>query len=157
MKIDLTTADSALNYLRSLPADQSISLPGHYTEITTEITTEGDAVRAITEESAHIWANNHRRWEWTAAELVATLEADSRLKFHEVASAHCNVLRADFKGCRLEMDTEKTWLNIIDDESRCESCVIDADGDVISESGECVTNTWSDYDWRMVRDAIANA
>jgi hypothetical protein len=152
MKIDFTTAESALNYLRSLPADQVISLPGHYTESTTE----GDAVRAITDESAHIWANNHRRWEWTAADLVATLEADSRLKFHEVVSAHGNVFRADFKGCRLEMNTEKTWLQIIDDESRCESCVIDEDGDVISESGEVVTD-WLDYDWHIVRDAVANA
>lgn len=70
--IDLTTASAAINYLRSLPADQSISLPGHYTESTTE----GDAVRAITDESAHTWASNRRQWDWTAAELVATLEAE---------------------------------------------------------------------------------
>jgi len=72
MKIDLTTAESALNYLRSLPADQAISLPVHYTESTTE----GDAVYAITEESAHTWAGNRRQWEWTAADLVAALEAE---------------------------------------------------------------------------------
>jgi hypothetical protein len=70
--IDLTSAESALNYLRSLPADQMISLPGHYTESNTE----GDAVRAITEESAHTWAGNRRQWEWTAADLVATLETE---------------------------------------------------------------------------------
>lgn len=70
--IDLTSAESALNHLRSLPADQAISLPGDYTESTTE----GDAVRAITDESAHTWAANRRQWEWTAAELVATLEAE---------------------------------------------------------------------------------
>jgi hypothetical protein len=70
--IDLTSAESALNYLRSLPADQAISLPG-FGEVNT---TEGDAVRAITEESANGWANAHRKWEWTAADLVATLEAE---------------------------------------------------------------------------------
>jgi hypothetical protein len=70
--IDLTSAESALNYLRSLPADQSISLPG-FGEAST---TEGDAVRAITEESANGWANAHRQWEWTAVDLVATLEAE---------------------------------------------------------------------------------
>lgn len=70
--IDLTTAQSAFNYLRSLPADQAINLPGHYTENTTE----GDAVRAITDQSAHEWAGNRRQWEWTAADLVATLEAE---------------------------------------------------------------------------------
>lgn len=72
MKLDLTTAESALAYLRSLPADQAISLPGHYTESTTE----GDAVRAIVGESAHTWAGNRRQWEWSAADLVATLEAE---------------------------------------------------------------------------------
>lgn len=70
--IDLSTAESALNYLRSLPADQAISLPGHYTESTTE----GDAVSTITEESAHTWAGNRRQWEWTAADLVMALEAE---------------------------------------------------------------------------------
>jgi len=70
--IDLTTPAAALNYLRSLPADQAISLPGHYTESTTE----GDAVRSITDESAHTWASNRRQWDWTAAELVDALEAE---------------------------------------------------------------------------------
>lgn len=70
--IDLTSPESALNYLSSLPADQTISLPGHYTESTTE----GDAVSAITEEAAHTWAGNRRQWEWTAVELVAVLEAE---------------------------------------------------------------------------------
>jgi hypothetical protein len=74
--IDLTTPAAALVYLRSLPADQAISLPGHYTESTTESTTEGDAVRAITEESTHSWAGNRRQWEWTASELVLALEAE---------------------------------------------------------------------------------
>ena len=69
---NLTSAQSALNYLRSLPADQAISLPGHYTESTTE----GDAVRTITEESAHTWASNRRQWEWTAADLVTALETE---------------------------------------------------------------------------------
>lgn len=71
MTIDLTSAQSALAYLRSLPADQSISLPGKG-----ECNTiEGDAVRAITEQSANEWASNHGRWEWTAGELVAALDA----------------------------------------------------------------------------------
>jgi hypothetical protein len=70
--IDLTSPESALNYLRNLPADQMLSLPGHYSESNTE----GDAVRAITEESAHTWASNRRQWDWTAADLVATLEAE---------------------------------------------------------------------------------
>lgn len=68
--IDLTTPSAALNYLRSLPSDQAISLPGHYTESTTE----GDAFRALTGEAPHAWAGNQRRWEWTAGELVVALE-----------------------------------------------------------------------------------
>jgi hypothetical protein len=70
--IDLTSAESAFNYLRGLPANHAISLPG-FGEVNT---TEGDAVRAITEESANSWANAHRQWEWTAADLVATLETE---------------------------------------------------------------------------------
>lgn len=49
---------------------------------------------------------------------------------------------------RIEADLEKTWLSIIDGEGRQESCLIDEDGDVVSDSGECVTEDWSDEDWR---------
>jgi hypothetical protein len=52
------------------------------------------------------------------------------------------------KEYRIEADLELTWLSIIDGESRQESCVIDEDGDVISDSGECVTNDWTDEDWK---------
>lgn len=65
---------------------------------------------------------------------------------HSVVTACGNVLRGEFKGLDIESDG-KTWVNIIDDESRVESCTIDADGDVISETGEVVTNNWTDDDW----------
>ena len=51
---------------------------------------------------------------------------------------------------RIETDLEKTWLSIIDDEGRQESCIIDADGDVITDSGEYVTQDWSDEDWKAL-------
>jgi len=69
--IDLTSAYSAICYLCGLPADQNISLPGAY-----ESTTEGDAVRAITGDSANLWASNRNKWQWTAGELVAALESE---------------------------------------------------------------------------------
>jgi hypothetical protein len=70
--IDLTSPEAALNYLRSLPAKTELSLPGHL-----ESNTEGDAVRAVTGcDNANNWANSHRRWDWTAEELVAQLEAE---------------------------------------------------------------------------------
>lgn len=72
IKIDLTSPESAFDYLRSLPADQAITLPG-FGDASTIV---GDAVRAITEEPANGWANAHRKWEWPAADLVATLEAE---------------------------------------------------------------------------------
>lgn len=51
---------------------------------------------------------------------------------------------------RIEADAEKTWLSIIDGEGRQESCLIDEDGDVVSDSGECVTGEWSDEDWKQL-------
>jgi hypothetical protein len=69
--IDLTTAHSAISHLRSLPADQAISLPGAH-----ESTTEGDAVRVITGDSANLWAADRNKWEWIAGELVAALESE---------------------------------------------------------------------------------
>ncbi len=66
MKINLTSPAAALAFLRSLPSDQAISLPGRGENETIE----GDAVRAITGNSANGWASTQRRWDWTAAELV---------------------------------------------------------------------------------------
>ncbi len=66
--IDLTSADKALAYLRSLPINEAFSLPGY-----NEINTEGDAVRAITGNSANDFAKGCNRWEWTAGELVEAL------------------------------------------------------------------------------------
>ena len=66
MTIDLTSAESALAYLKSLAPETEISLPGPH-----ESTIEGDAVQAITGLPANQWANSHRRWDWTARELIA--------------------------------------------------------------------------------------
>jgi hypothetical protein len=97
-------------------------------------------------------SNKHGSWDYRF-ELITLATPD----FHEVVSSCGNVLRAEFKACRLEMNLEKTWLNIIDSESHCESCVIDADGDVVSESGEIVTNDWTDADWASITNAVKNA
>jgi len=74
--------------------------------------------------------------------------------FKETITAHGNIYAAEFKGFRVEMNLDKTWLNIIDSESRCECCVINADGDVVSETGEVVTENWSDADWQNLSTAI---
>jgi len=76
------------------------------------------------------------------------------LKFIETTTSCGNVFRADFNGCRLEMGLNKNWLNIIDDNSRCECCSISSGGDIESDSGEVVTGDWSDADWRIIRSAI---
>lgn len=51
---------------------------------------------------------------------------------------------------RIEADLEKTWLSVIDAEGRQESFLIDEDGDVVSNSGECVTGDWSNEDWKQL-------
>jgi hypothetical protein len=123
--------------------------------------TNGDTIETYTDETGTYSA----KWQigdktgdcyQKADEVTSEVEAESPA-FHEVVSSCGNVLRAEFKACRLEMDLEKTWLNIIDHESHCESCVIDADGDVVSESGETVTNHWTDADWASITNAVKNA
>lgn len=69
--IDLTTPEAALTYLRSLPGNTEISLPG--AGETKPDPGPGDAVAKITGESANAWSASMNRWEWTAAELVAAL------------------------------------------------------------------------------------
>jgi hypothetical protein len=120
--------------------------------------TNGDTVETYTDETGTYSAcyqigNKTGDCYQKADEVTSEVEPESP-EFSEVVSSCGNVLRAEFKGCRLEMNLEKTWLNVIDSESRCESCVIDADGDVVSESGEVVTNDWSDADWRIVTNAV---
>ncbi len=70
---------------------------------------------------------------------------------HEVFTSCGNVLRGivqvNDRDYTIESDGAE-WLNIIDSEGRCENCVIDEDGDVIAESGECVTQEWTAGDWQ---------
>lgn len=72
--IDLTTPTKALNYLKSLPADTAIEIIDGREAVTNP---ETDAVSAVTGETAYNWALVHRRWHWTAGELVAQIEAEN--------------------------------------------------------------------------------
>jgi len=90
--IDLTTPAAALNYLRSLPVSEEISLPGLH-----ESTTAGDAVRAITGENANVWANNRNQWEWTAGQLVTTLEAETAPEVAEILEV--SSIHGELPGC----------------------------------------------------------
>lgn len=67
--IDLTTPKAAFTYLRSLPGDRVISLPGRY-DPTTVI---GVAISVIANASAHQWAVNRQQWDWTIADLIVAL------------------------------------------------------------------------------------
>ncbi len=71
----------------------------------------------------------------------------------DTVTACGNILRGivEVQGRQFTLESDgKTWLNIIDAAARSECCVIDADGDVISESGEYVTEAWSGGDWGML-------
>lgn len=59
------------------------------------------------------------------------------------------------KQYRLEADIDLTWLNIIDDDGRQESCLIDEEGNVISDSGEYITQDWTDVDWKSLNTCAA--
>ena len=80
--------------------------------------------------------------------------ANPKIKFTETVTACGSVYRAEFKKCRLEMGLDKTWLHIIDADSACEICIIDDDGDVISDSGEVVTSDWTEADWKLITEPI---
>jgi hypothetical protein len=175
-----TTSDSVARH--TLAMQDALSDPSYTCEIVSSLndrTTESPDIALKVETPDDLWAAisdaGCETWsdaEAVAAELGYELTFDSnkhgswnyRFKdhpchpdFHEVVSSCGNVLRAEFKALRLEMDLEKTWLNIIDSESHCESCVIDADGDVVSESGETATNHWTDADWASITNAVKNA
>jgi hypothetical protein len=72
-------------------------------------------------------------------------------ELHEVVTAHGNALRGNIevggKEFRIETDEEKTHIQIIDNDSCCETGEIDEDGDVIAKGGECVTQNWTSDDW----------
>lgn len=57
---------------------------------------------------------------------------------------------------RIKGDLAKTWLNIIDADGRQESCVIE-DGYIVHESGEWVTEHWTDEDWKAMNLHLAQA
>ena len=71
--IDITTTAKALAYLKSLPADSAVEIIDGRRALTNAAT---DAVSKLVGESAYNWASNRSRWEWTAGELVATIEAE---------------------------------------------------------------------------------
>lgn len=70
---------------------------------------------------------------------------------HEVVSQCGNVLRGTVevggKEFCIECDTEKTHIQIIDQNGACETGDIDEDGDVIAQGGEFVTGEWNASDW----------
>lgn len=72
-------------------------------------------------------------------------------ELHTTTTACGNVLRGSVevfgKEFRVECDTEKTHIQIIAPDGAVETGEIDADGDVIAQSGECVTQDWTADDW----------
>lgn len=75
---------------------------------------------------------------------------------HDVVTACGNVLRGHIEvngreyTIEAELGNERPaldWVNIIDNDSRCEACIIDGK-DVVSNGGEYVTGDWTDADWK---------
>jgi hypothetical protein len=66
---DLSTPKAAFAYLRNLPGDREISLPGRHDPTTTI----SDAIRVIAGEPAHLWAVNRQQWDWTISDLIVAL------------------------------------------------------------------------------------
>jgi hypothetical protein len=57
---------------------------------------------------------------------------------------------------RAEADENLSWLNVIDDDSRCMSFQIDEDKDVIFDSGEYLADSWTDEDWQELTNFVRN-
>jgi hypothetical protein len=79
-------------------------------------------------------------------------------KLKETVTACGNVLRGSVevggKEFTVEADLGKTWCNIIDEVGGVEGFVVDVDGDVISASGECVTNDFRAEDWAALTEFV---
>ena len=77
---------------------------------------------------------------------------------HEVVSQCGNVLRGTVevggKEFRIECDMDKTHIQIIDENGSCETGEIDADGDVVAQGGEFVTETWNACDWSELTEFV---
>jgi plasmid maintenance system antidote protein VapI len=71
--IDSSSPESALDYLRSLPARKEIEIINGRVALTNAAT---DAVSVIAGQSAYEWATLHNRWDWTAGELIDAMERE---------------------------------------------------------------------------------
>ena len=78
--------------------------------------------------------------------------------FYETATSCGNIYRAHAsvqgKAFTFEMDLNRSWVNIIDSDSRVESCAITEGEDVVSEGGEYVTENWTESDWKNLTSAV---
>ncbi len=68
-----------------------------------------------------------------------------------ILRGHFSVNGAEY---RAEADESLSWLNVIDEDSRCMSCQIDEDKDVIFDSGEYLADGWTDEDWQELNNFV---
>ena len=75
MSMTIDTKDQALAYLRSLPADHAVELPGPHESPASGHWNACRAVEVASDlMSAYEFAALANRWYWTAGELVAWLD-----------------------------------------------------------------------------------
>lgn len=79
-------------------------------------------------------------------------------KLHEVVTSCGNAFRGVVevagKEFILEASLDKKHLQIIDENSSCETCLIDEVGDVIFNGGEYVTGEWTPADWSELTEFV---
>lgn len=87
---------------------------------------------------------------------MTTLKIDCPIRPNWTSHGNClkGIVEVAGETFRIEADLDKTWLNIIDDNSRQESCVIE-DGYIVFKSGEWVTEKWTDADWDAMNKYVA--
>lgn len=78
-------------------------------------------------------------------------------QLNEISTACGNVLRGRVelggKEFQIEINLAKTHLQIINENSECETFTIGADG-ITAEDGEFITGKWSDADWTALTSYI---
>lgn len=74
----------------------------------------------------------------------------------DTVTSHGNILRGivQVKGEEYTIESDGvTWVSIINSNCSCESCKIDGE-DVISSSGEYVTESWTDRNWKELNKFV---
>ena len=73
-------------------------------------------------------------------------------EFSSVISSCGEILRGHFsinnQEYRAEGDIDRTWVNVLDEDSRCMALFFEEDGEIVFDGGEYLADSWTSEDWK---------